>query len=178
MILKVKALPNLRTNSIAASGYALYPSAMNLKFSESFVSPWKAIHMARMQGPTLRLYSTAIQSSIDGRPIVRPLGYHNISDEITNGINDEFYLGDNIIMVPVVTYGASERLVYLPKGKWINNWTKEEYDGKQFILVPCPLYQITGLPMFIKKRFHYSKTRFYINSLGKCTRHRTTPEVL
>lgn len=124
------------------------------------------------------IYSTAIQSSIDGGPIVRPLGYHNISDEITNGINDEFYLGDNIIMVPVVTYGASERLVYLPKGKWINNWTKEEYDGKQFILVPCPLYQITGLPMFIKKRFHYSKTRFYINSLGKCTRHRTTPEVL
>ena len=35
---KCKVSAQLFTNSIAARGYALYPSAMNLKFSGSFVS--------------------------------------------------------------------------------------------------------------------------------------------
>ncbi len=46
---KCKVSAQLFTNSIAARGYALYPSAMNLKFSGSFVRFRNAIRIARIQ---------------------------------------------------------------------------------------------------------------------------------
>ena len=97
------------------------------------------------------IYSAAIEASITGSPIVRPLVYHHMKDEMTYGIHDELYLGDSILVAPVVNYGERQRMVYLPEGEWINNWTYEEYQGNRFIRLDCPLYELRGLPVLIKK---------------------------
>lgn len=106
------------------------------------------------------IYSTAIESSINGTPIIRPLVYHHRKDEMTYGIHDELYLGDNILVAPVVNYGERQRLVYLPEGQWIDNWTGKEYQGCQWIMMDCPLYELKGLPMLVKKGAIIPKQEF------------------
>ncbi len=122
--------------------------------------PWNCPEQTReLYRETLRyryemtpyIYSAAIEASRTGAPIMRPLVYHHMEDELTYGVNDEFYLGDSMIVAPVVNYGERQRLVYLPAGEWIDNWSGKEYQGSQFVMTECPLYELRGLPIFIKK---------------------------
>ena len=60
-------------------------------------------------------------------------------------------LGDQILVAPVFEEGASYRNVYLPKGNWVNLWTKKEYevlDGGIYILENAPLGKI---PVYLVK---------------------------
>jgi len=50
-----------------------------------------------------------------------------------------------------VKYGERRRLVYLPEGTWVDQWTGEEYEGSQFVSMECPLYELRGLPMLVRK---------------------------
>jgi alpha-glucosidase (family GH31 glycosyl hydrolase) len=43
--------------------------------------------------------------------------------------DDEFLLGDEFLVAPVVTPNTTQRDIYLPKGKWQNYWTKEILTG-------------------------------------------------
>ena len=57
-------------------------------------------------------------------------------------------LGDDILVAPVLTEGAVERDIYLPRGKWE---TREgvAYDGPTWLRsYPAPL---NTLPFFLKK---------------------------
>lgn len=96
-------------------------------------------------------YSAMIEASHNGTPIMRPLVYHHMEDPITYCINDEFYLGSDILVAPVVNYGERYRLVYLPEGTWVDQWTGKEYEGSRFVSMECPLYELRGLPMLIRK---------------------------
>ncbi len=105
-------------------------------------------------------YSAGLKASKTGEPIIKPMVYYNIKDEKTYGINDQLYVGESIIMAPVFTEGAREREVYLPAGEWINMWTGEEVKGCQTIMAPAPLYEIEGLPTFVKKGAIIAKQPF------------------
>lgn len=96
------------------------------------------------------IYSYAINGSRTGEPIIRPVYYYDIKNTNLYGINDEFYIGNDILAAPVVEKGAESRKVYLPKGKWANLWTKEYYDGEKEIVCSCPLLKKEGLPMFVR----------------------------
>lgn len=50
-----------------------------------------------------------------GEPILRPLGYHYPGLE---HVNDQFLLGENILVAPIQTKGATERRVVIPPGQW------------------------------------------------------------
>ena len=53
----------------------------------------------------------------NGYPIIRPLWW--ISDDLEAiTINDQFLIGDNVMIAPVVKQGAQSRNVYFPDGKW------------------------------------------------------------
>lgn len=82
-----------------------------------------------------------------GTPLMQALVLTNQNDENTYNITDQYMLGENIMVCPVTTKEAKTRVVYLPEGQWINYWTREVLDGKQYISVLCPLDQ---LPIFIK----------------------------
>ena len=94
------------------------------------------------------MYDTMWKSSRNGEPFLRPLLFNYQNDKNTYKINDEFLCGDNILVAPVLEQGSICRMIYLPEGNsWIDYWTKEEFEGGQYIIKKTPL---DVCPIFIK----------------------------
>ena len=64
-------------------------------------------------------------AEITGVPPVRPMMMEFESDRNTWAIDDQFMLGDKILVAPIFQAGATERDVYLPEGRWEHWFTKE-----------------------------------------------------
>ncbi len=96
------------------------------------------------------VYSYAVNGARTGEPIIRPMYYTDMGNPALYAIDDQFYLGDHILIAPVTEAGARQREVYLPEGAWVNMWTKERYSGGQTVLCDAPLLKKEGLPMFIR----------------------------
>ena len=62
-------------------------------------------------------------------------------------INDQFMLGENILVAPVVEKGQFEKEVSIPEGEWVEQNTNKVYTGPCKVKVPAPL---EVLPWFIK----------------------------
>jgi len=75
------------------------------------------------------ILSVARQSASTGEPIVRSMEYA-FPHQGYERVNDQFLLGDLILVAPVLEKGASQRAVMLPAGAW------KGIDGKQYA-VPC-----------------------------------------
>ena len=65
-------------------------------------------------------------------------------------IDDQFYLGDHLLVAPVTEENAVKRNVYLPEGAWVSLWTKERFEGDRTITCDAPKFKKEGLPMFVK----------------------------
>ncbi len=96
------------------------------------------------------VYSYAIHGSETGEPIIRPLFYDHMDQPKLYAVDDEFYLGEHILVAPVTEAGVEEREVYLPEGVWTDLWTKEIFKGEQTVKVAAPRFKKEGLPMFVK----------------------------
>ncbi len=81
-----------------------------------------------------------------GLPPVRHLSLKYQDDAAVYGIDDEFMLGDALLIAPVLTKQTLKRDVYLPKGKWKNLLTDEITDGGKTVSVNAALGQI---PVFL-----------------------------
>ena len=92
------------------------------------------------------LYNCVKISNETGIPMMRTLFMHHPEDHNTFAIEDEYYLGDNLLVAPVLT-SSNIREVYLPEGEWIDFWTRKDFTGKQFINYETPLNRI---PVFVK----------------------------
>ncbi|MDC6367628.1 MULTISPECIES: glycoside hydrolase family 31 protein [Flavobacteriaceae] len=93
------------------------------------------------------IYSSAYQQYKLGKPLMRALVMDNEEDQNAYNITDQYMFGDNLMVCPVTTKGAKTRVVYLPKGKWVDFWNGKQYDGQQFISVLCPA---DIMPIFVK----------------------------
>jgi alpha-glucosidase len=93
------------------------------------------------------LYSLFAQAARDGSPIMRPLFWHHGDDLNAVDTGDQFLLGRDVMVAPVLKQGAAVRSVYLPEGRWHDFWTGALWEGRQYILSQAPL-QI--LPLFIR----------------------------
>lgn len=82
-----------------------------------------------------------------GLPIMRPLVLHYAEDKNVHEINDEFLVGENILVAPILEQGKKYRALYLPKGRWIDYWTKEDIEGGKIVLKDAPL---DICPIYIK----------------------------
>lgn len=77
-----------------------------------------------------------------GFPIVRPLFLNYPHDSKTYTIDDQFFLGDQLLIAPVLKKDLKKRRVYLPKGYWTHLWTNRVYISKgKYVEVNCPLGQ-------------------------------------
>ncbi|MCR8746578.1 glycoside hydrolase family 31 protein [Romboutsia lituseburensis] len=95
------------------------------------------------------LYDTFYKGERDGLPVIRPLVLHYQQDDKTYEINDQFLFGENIMVAPVLEQGKKARMIYLPKGEnWIDYWTKESFEGGQYIIKEAPL---EICPIYIKE---------------------------
>jgi alpha-D-xyloside xylohydrolase len=73
----------------------------------------------------------------DGRPIQRALGL--AYPELGLHPSDEYLFGDDLLVAPVMTPGATARPVALPPGDWIDWWDGTVYSGPATVEVPAPL---------------------------------------
>jgi alpha-glucosidase (family GH31 glycosyl hydrolase) len=74
------------------------------------------------------------KSSIEkGLPIIRPIFWVDPINERALTCDDEFLLGDEFLVAPVVTPKTTQRDVYLPAGTWQNYWTKENFAGPKLL---------------------------------------------
>lgn len=93
------------------------------------------------------LYDLMWKSENTGLPIMRPLVLHYSSDKKVHEINYEFLFGENILVAPILQQGKKYRSVYLPKGQWVDYWTKELIEGNQVMIKDTPL---DTCPIYIK----------------------------
>lgn len=78
------------------------------------------------------LYKLFKESRDTGAPVMRPLFYlgddsAKISDQ---RLEDEYLIGNNLLVAPILEAKATERLVELPCGTWKNLSTGKLYSGK------------------------------------------------
>jgi alpha-glucosidase (family GH31 glycosyl hydrolase) len=85
----------------------------------------------------LKIAKSSIQN---GLPIIRPVFWLAPDDERALVCDDEFLLGDEFLVAPVVTPNTVERDIYFPYGNWQDHWNRQIITGP-FILknYPAPL---------------------------------------
>ena len=105
-------------------------------------------------------YDLFVKSEKTGAPIMRPLVYHFEKDKTARTCNDEFMVGPNILVAPVVNQGQENRMVYLPEGQWYDYWTREKITGsvcfvREAPLDVCPIYVRAGsiIPMMEEQSY-------------------------
>ncbi|HJP79412.1 MAG TPA: TIM-barrel domain-containing protein [Pseudonocardiaceae bacterium] len=81
-----------------------------------------------------------------GLPPMRPLFVDFSADEQAWEVDDEFLLGPDVLVAPILSPGARSRSVYLPAGAtWTDPWTGAAHDGGHTIDVAAPLSRIPVL---------------------------------
>jgi len=102
------------------------------------------------------LWTLANQAAADGTPVNRPVRFmfpDSASDDAM------FFLGDNLLVAPVIEAGATQRAVILPPGAWVdvNSGAPLTGDGTTEIMVAAPFdviprFQRAGsiVPMFAR----------------------------
>ena len=123
---------------------ALFPM---MQFS---VAPWRVldeahlnlcVEMAKLhQRLGERIFELAKEASITGEPIIRHMEYVFPGNGYEK-INDQFMLGDNILVAPVLMKGATTKRVVFPKGKWIGD-DDRVVEGPCVKIVEAPLSRL------------------------------------
>ncbi len=82
-------------------------------------------------------------------PIIRPLWWLDPHNVEAHPIDDEFLIGDQVLVAPVMDEGARSRDVYVPSGTWTLNHTGESFEGPRWLReVDAPLEVI---PYFLRE---------------------------
>jgi len=92
------------------------------------------------------LYSAFYSYYLRGTPPFRALVMDYPADRKTWAIDDEYLMGDRVLVAPV-TAGSHRRDVYLPEGEWVDFWTGACHTGGAAITCEVPLEIV---PMFVK----------------------------
>jgi alpha-D-xyloside xylohydrolase len=97
--------------------------------------------------PYLRMLNRAAHER--GAPPMRPLVYDFPTDAAAANLADEFMLGPDLLVAPVVEQGAAARPVYLPSGAtWVEAWSGQEFQGGQTLEAAAPIERI---PVYWRK---------------------------
>jgi alpha-glucosidase (family GH31 glycosyl hydrolase) len=128
----------------SAQVHALMPM---MQFS---VAPWRilskenqqiCLNMAKLHlAVGDQILALAKESSKTGEPIVKPMALA-FPDGGYEKVNDQFVLGNDIIVAPVVEKGVRSRSVVLPQGNWKAEDGKS-YPGGQTVTIDVPLERL------------------------------------
>ncbi|MGG4348814.1 glycoside hydrolase family 31 protein [Bacillus licheniformis] len=88
------------------------------------------------------IYTALYEAHEHYQPIIRPTFYDFEHDEKTFEENDEFILGESLLVASVVEKGMREREVYLPNHEkgWYDFHTGTWYEGGKTVVLPVPLH--------------------------------------
>ncbi|HEX8103753.1 MAG TPA: TIM-barrel domain-containing protein [Solirubrobacteraceae bacterium] len=87
------------------------------------------------------------EAAATGMPIARPLWLEDPGDPEGARQDQEWLLGHDVLVAPVVEKGAGERSVYFPRGCWQHGETGARYAGPGSARVRAPL---ASLPYFVR----------------------------
>ena len=128
----------------AAQTHALMPM---MQFS---LAPWRVLNEEQMnavkKAAQIRqkyvplILALAEESAKTGEPIARSMEYVFPHNGFA-AINDQFLIGDKVLIAPVLEKGATKRSVVLPRGKW-KSWQGKTYKGGKTIVVNVGLDDI------------------------------------
>ncbi|MDD7888234.1 glycoside hydrolase family 31 protein [Flavivirga sp. 57AJ16] len=132
----------------SAQVHALMPM---MQFS---VAPWRVLNEQNLKAVKKAVaireaYTPIIMELVEkaaksGEPVVRSMEYEFPHVGFYN-IKDQFMLGSNILVAPILEKGATKRLVTLPKGKWTYNG--KNYKGGKVVEINVT---IEDIPIFQK----------------------------
>lgn len=93
------------------------------------------------------LYAKFWESSETGAPVQRPLLFDFQHDAAARETDDQYLLGDALLVAPVMKPGVVARSVYLPAGTWYDWHTGQAHAGQRYISAQAPLERI---PLFAR----------------------------
>ena len=80
------------------------------------------------------LFKTAQDCVQAGKPFLRPLVYEWPEDPSAVGCEDEYLLGEDLLVAPLLEEHAQSRRVYLPKGVWHDFFDGTKIEGGRTII--------------------------------------------
>jgi alpha-glucosidase (family GH31 glycosyl hydrolase) len=149
-------LPSLDLGKYREAPVDLYQRATQLGIASPFVllpEPWPGDlartaayaaleHKRKAAGPYLETYAQEARDR--GLPMVHPLPLQFPRDPNTYTIEDQFMLGDELLVAPILS-GSGKRAVYLPMGAWTRLSTNQQFHGRQTIQIEA---EEDELPIF------------------------------
>ncbi len=82
-----------------------------------------------------------------GAPLMRPMAWHYPGDPTARQLDDQFMLGSDLLVAPIVQRGKSRQPVYLPDGLWYGFDGGPAVTGGQFHEVE---YRVDSTPAFVR----------------------------
>lgn len=107
------------------------------------------------------LYTLFYKASETGIPVMRPLLMEYPNDPNTFNLSDQFLIGENVIIAPILSPTTNHRIVYLPEGNWYDYWTNKLYEGNAHIMAEASL---DTLPIFVKEGSILSHGKYIRNT--------------
>jgi len=92
------------------------------------------------------LYTQVQRATVDGSLIVRPMFFERPDDPAYRRIEDQFLLGDSVLVAPILAEGARSRMVTLPPGTWYRYGSGTPLAGGRTLSVTAGL----DLPIFVR----------------------------
>ncbi|HEX8773923.1 MAG TPA: TIM-barrel domain-containing protein [Pyrinomonadaceae bacterium] len=93
------------------------------------------------------LYTTLEEAHRTGVPLIRPLMLDYQHDESTLNLDDQFLVGHDLLVAPILKPDLFQRMVYLPQGTWYDYWTGKRYTGGTMIRADAPLETV---PLYVR----------------------------
>ena len=93
------------------------------------------------------LTGEAHRSAAAGLPMARPLVIEFPEDPTTWHIDDQWLLGEHLLVAPQIE-PSGRRRVYLPAGRWLDWWTDAIVEGPRWLTVDTPIDRI---PLWIRE---------------------------
>lgn len=114
----------------------------NVQFYQDQQTQAAFARMARLH-KALDPYLTMLEheASTKGWPVMRALYLHHPQDKNTWHLRQQYLLGQDVLVLPVMKKGAKHVRGYFPPGQWVHLLTGELVDGGSFRKVAAPLGQ-------------------------------------
>jgi alpha-glucosidase (family GH31 glycosyl hydrolase) len=137
-------VPVMRTK---AAGVSISPAPRPQIWDPEILPHWRrwaSLH-TRLNPYLLAAGSEYVKT---GMPIMRHLVLAYPDDEVAVGLEDEYLLGPDLLVAPVLEEGVRTREVYLPAGRWAHAWSGHVHEGRAWVELPAPLEEA---PMLIRE---------------------------
>lgn len=93
------------------------------------------------------LWQIALESASNGWPMMRPADFYYPDDRVARGIDDAYFLGKDLYVVPIFSDNADpvQRTFWVPPGIWTDLYRGVHYEGGRYTDTLCKLEEMPVL---------------------------------